>query len=90
MLPNEIDDRDLCARSVVQIGDAVAESRAEVKKRARWFASHARIAIGRTGDHTLKQTQNTAYFRDSIEGRDEVNLRSAGICEARFNPTCHE
>ena len=49
------------AAGVVQVGDAVAETGAEVEQRGRRLVGHPRVAVGRAGDDALEQPEHRAH-----------------------------
>src|SRR5271166_1458780 len=57
---------------------------------ARWFFCHTRIAVGGPGDDTFEETKHAAYFRRAIQRGNNVDFRSARVCEARFHSTGHQ
>ena len=82
MLPNQIDDRHFSPAGIMQIGETVAQARAEMQQSARRFLGQPRVPIGGSGDDTLEEAQNAAHLRDLIERGHEVDFRSAWIGEA--------
>ena len=68
--------------SVVQVGHAVAEPRAEVQQGGCRSAAHPGIAVGRAGDDTLEQAEDAAHLGHVVEGGHEVHLRGARVGEA--------
>jgi hypothetical protein len=90
VLANEVDNGHACPACIVQIRETVAETRAEMQEGAGGFFSHARIAVGGSGDNAFEETEHAAYFRHSVKRSDEVNFRSAGVREAHFNPSSYQ
>ena len=84
VLANEVDNGHACPACIVQIRETVAETRAEMQEGAGGFFSHARIAVGGSGDNAFEETEHAAYFRHSVKRSDEVNFRSAGVREAHL------
>jgi hypothetical protein len=62
MLAHEVDDRYACPARIVQICQAVSETGHDMQQGACRFFSHARIAIGRSGDNTFEQPEYASYF----------------------------
>jgi hypothetical protein len=56
-----------------------------VQQRAGRLAGHARVAVGRAGDHALEQPEDGAHPGLLVQRRDEVHLRRAGIGEAHLD-----
>jgi hypothetical protein len=90
MLPNETDDGNMSPAGIVQIRKAVGESRTQMQESACRLFGHARVTISGPGDYTFKKAEHAAHFRQMVEGRDEVDLRGPGVCEASFHSTGYE
>jgi hypothetical protein len=86
VLPDNIYYRHLCPASVVQIGNAVCKTWAEMKKSARRLADHACIAVRGSGDNAFEKSEDAAHLREPVQGGDDVHFRSARICETDFYP----
>ena len=54
VVADDVDDRDLALTRVVQVREAVPQSRTEVKQRRARRAGHACEAVGRPGRHALE------------------------------------
>ena len=85
VIADDVDDRDVAAFGVVQIREAVAESRPQVQQRGGGLARDARIAVCRAGHHAFEQAQHASHAGHAVQRRDEVHLRGAGIREADFH-----
>src|SRR5438552_17748448 len=81
MLANDIDDARCGLLGIVQIGDAVAETRAEMQQGAGRRALHSVVAVGSAGHDTFEQSKNTAHAVDPVERRDKMHFRRSGIGE---------
>ena len=81
VITDDVDHRHLALARVMQIGQAIAQSAAQVQQRGRRLVGHARIAVGRTGGHTLEQGQHRTHARLAVEGGNEVHLAGAGVGE---------
>jgi hypothetical protein len=46
------------------------------------FFSHARIAVGGSGNDSLKKAEHATHFGDPVKSGDDMHFRSARICEA--------
>jgi hypothetical protein len=90
MLSDKVDDRHLGPARVVQIGEAIAETGAKMQECARRFFGQARISVGGAGDDTFEEAKHATYFRHSVKRSDQMNLRGAGVGEARPNSTCYQ
>src|SRR5262249_1894386 len=82
VVTNDIDHGYLAFASVVQVGQAVAQTGAEVQQYRRRLVGHARVPVGRTGGDPLEQGGHAGHLRPPVRGCDEVNLGGAGIHEA--------
>ena len=43
---------------------------------------HARVTVGASGHHRLREAEHTTHAGDLVQRRDEVHLRRAGVGEA--------
>ena len=82
VLPDQVDDWHLRPACIVQIGEAIAQARSEMKQRARRFLNHARISIGGACDHALEETENATHFLNLIERGDDMDFRCTWIRKA--------
>jgi len=71
---------------VVEIGDAVAETGAEVEQRRGRPVGHPPVAIGRAGGDALEQREHRPHARLVVERGDEVHLGRARVREADVDP----
>ena len=87
MIADNVHNRRMGLAPVVQIGDSIAQPRAQMQKRRRRFAGHACITVCATGRDTLKQAQDRVHLRHGIQGGHKVHLRRARIHEAGIYTT---
>jgi hypothetical protein len=71
-LSYKIDDRDLRAAGIVQVGEAVAEAGTEMEQSACRLLRHSRIAVGSSGDDSFKQAQEATHLGDSVKSGDDM------------------
>ena len=81
VLADEVDDWHLGPAGIVQVRQAVGEAGAEMHQGARRLFSHPRIAVSGSGDDAFEEPEHTAYFRYAVQRGDNVNFRSARVCE---------
>ena len=81
VLADHVDDRAAAAPRVVEIGDRIRESRAEVREGHGRLAGHAAVAVRRTGAHPFEDARNRANRPLPCEGGHERDLGRAGIRE---------
>jgi len=86
VIADDINHRRVRLACVVQIGEPVAEPRAEMQKRRSRLVFHAPVAVGGAGDHALEQPQHAAHPGHAIQSGDEVHLGGAGVGEAHLDP----
>jgi hypothetical protein len=79
MLAHEVDERDFRAPCVVQISETVAEARSQMKQRARWFAGHPRVTVGRARSDTFEKPKHATHFRNAVERGNDVYFGGAGV-----------
>ena len=77
VIADDVDDRRRRAPRVVQVGEAVGESRAEVQQRDRRLAGHAPVTVRGAGHHALEQAQHRAHAAHRVQRGDEVHFRGA-------------
>ena len=90
MIADDIDHGGACFFRVMHIGQAITQTRAQVRKGGRWHTGHSSITVCRPCDHTLEQTQYAAHFRIAVQCRHKVHLRRAGVSEANIDTSIHE
>jgi hypothetical protein len=90
VLSDNIYYRHLCPASVVQIGNTVRKTGAEMKKSACRLADHACIAVCGGGDNAFEQSEDAAHFRQPVKCSNDMHLRGARVCEAGINPSSGE
>jgi hypothetical protein len=61
-----------------------------MQESAGWFFGHARIAVRGSGNDTFEETEHASHFRSAVERTNDVDFRSARVCEAGFNSTGHQ
>jgi hypothetical protein len=81
VIADDVDNGHLALARVVQIGQSIAQSAAEVQQGCRRLARHARIAVSSASGNALEQGQHRTHAWLVIECRDEVHFRGAGIAE---------
>src|SRR5262249_40433938 len=82
VLTHHVDDARAGLARVMQIGEAVAEARSQVKESGRGPSRHAPVAVGRARHDPLEEPEDAANALDLVESGHEVHLRRAGIREA--------
>ena len=55
MIPDQVDDRRVRTTRVVQVRNAVGESRPQMQQREGGTFGHPRVTVGRAGADTLEQ-----------------------------------
>jgi hypothetical protein len=85
VVADDVHDRRVGATGVVQVGEPVAEPRAEVQQRRRRSPGDPGVAVGGTGDDTLEEGEYGPHLGHVVEGGDEVHLRRAGVGEAHVD-----
>jgi hypothetical protein len=81
MLADDVDHGAACLAGVVEVGQGVGESGAEMQKSGRGLAGHASVAIGSAAADALEQAKDAAYLGNVVERRHEAHLRRAGVHE---------
>ena len=82
VLANDIDHTRVAALGVVDVGQAVAQPRAQVQQGRRRALGHAVVAIRRSGDDTLEQPEYASHAGCTVERRDKVHLRCSRVGKA--------
>ena len=82
LVTDHIDDRRACTAGIVQISEAVGETRRAVQQRARGLFRHAAVAVGRAGRYAFEQAQDAVHARHAIECGNKMHLARSGIGEA--------
>ena len=82
MFAHHIHDARMGLFCVVQIGQAIGKPRAQMQQRRGRTLGDPPVAVGRTGDHALEQTEHAAHALDAIECRHEMHLGCAGVGKA--------
>ena len=67
-------DRCVTATRIVQVGEAVAETRAEVQEHGCRRLTHAGVPVGRACRRTFEEREHTAHLGHRVEGGDKVHL----------------
>ena len=79
VVADDVDDGRGRPPGVVEVGEPVAEARAEVQQRGGRHARHPGVAVGGAGDDALEQAEDTAHLRHRVERGDEVHLARARV-----------
>ncbi|MNF02022.1 hypothetical protein D3C80_2011150 [compost metagenome] len=66
----------------MQVGQAIAQARAQVQQGGGRLVGHARVTVGRARHHAFEQAQHAAHLGFAIQGRDKVHFRCAGVGKA--------
>ena len=74
MLTDDVHNAGAGPLGVVQVGQSIAQSWPEMQQGGGWFFCHPVVAICGTGHHTLKEPQDAAHARRSIQRRDKVHF----------------
>src|SRR5438552_178251 len=85
MAADEVDDRRPGPPRVVEIGEAVREPCAEMKKGRSGFLGHAPVAVSGAGCDALVQAEDGAETALAIEACDEMDLGCARVGEANLD-----
>ena len=90
VIADDVDHRRRGFVGVVDVGEPVGETRAEMQQgRGRLFA-HPGIPVRGSGDDPLEQAEHAAHAINPVEGCDKMHLRGAGIGEAHIDPAPHQ
>ena len=90
VLADKIDYRYVRPICIVQIRRTISQTRAKVQEGTCRLFRHAAIAIGGSGSYAFEETKDAAHFRCLIKSSDQMNFRSAGVGETRFNPSGYQ
>jgi hypothetical protein len=90
VLADKIDYRYVRPICIVQIRRTISQTRAKVQEGTCRLFRHAAIAIGGSGSHAFEETKDAAHSRCLIKSSDQMNFRSAGVGETRFNPSGYQ
>ena len=90
VITNDIDDRRMRPQGIVQVRQTVGETWSEMQQRHRRTIEHARVSVGRAGDHAFEQAKHAAHSVDAVEGSDKVHFRCAGIGKADVDVVVQE
>lgn len=90
MVADDVDHRAPCPPGVVQVGEPIAQTGAEMEEGGRRPAGHPCIAVGCTGRHPFEQGEHAVHGLDLVEGGDEVHLRGARVHEADIDSVVDE
>jgi len=82
LVADDVDDRRLRAACVVQVGQAIGQARTAMEQRGCRLVGHARVAVGRTGDHTFEQAQHAAHAGNPVQCGHKMHLAGARVGEA--------
>ncbi len=90
MIADDDHHRSMGPARVVQIGEAVTQTGAQMQQHRGWLFGHPCIAVSRTGGRTLEQRQDSAHLRHRIQRSHEMHLRRTGIGETHLHPVADE
>jgi hypothetical protein len=90
MLAHDADDGNMRPAGVMQIGEAVAQTRPEMKERTRRPLAHPRVSVCGAGDDSLEETEHTPHFRNLVQSRDDMYFRGARVGEASIDIPRHQ
>ena len=85
VLPDDVDNARVRLASVVQVGQAIAQTGAEVQQRGCGALRQAVVAIGGACHHPFKQSQDAADAWHCVQCRHKVHLGRAGIGETHLH-----
>jgi hypothetical protein len=81
MVADHIDDGREGAARIVQVGDPVAVTGAQMQQGAGGLAGHAAVAVGGPGGHAFELAEDRAHGRDAVQRRHELHLAGARVRE---------
>jgi hypothetical protein len=87
MLPDDIDKRRMGAPGIVEIGDAVAETRAEMEQGHGRFSLHPAESVSRAGADAFEESENGLDACYPVKGGNDGKLGCARIGETYLDPT---
>ena len=90
VIADQVDDRAPGAAGVVQIGQPVVETGAQVQQAGGRPTRHSGVAVGGAGGHPLEEGQHPAHLRDVVQGGHDMQLRGTRIGEAGVHPGRHQ
>ena len=90
VITDDVDDRTVGTTGVMQVGEPVSQTWAEVEQGCGWTSGDTGVAVGRSGGHTLEEGEHASHRRHIVEGGDEVHLRGARVHEAGIDPVVDE
>ena len=82
VVADDVHHRGVGAPRVVDVGGAVREPGSAMEQRRGRPSRHARVTVGASGHHRLREAEHATHAGDLVERRDEVHLRRAGVGEA--------
>ena len=85
VVADDVDDGSKGAFGVVQVGQAVGESRAQVQQGGGGFVGHSAIAVSGAGDDPFKQPQYGPHAGNLVDCRNQLHLGGAGIGKANLD-----
>ncbi|KAG1529950.1 hypothetical protein G6F50_017649 [Rhizopus delemar] len=74
VVTHDVDHGGAGALGVVQVGQAIAQARAQVQQRGGRLVGHARVAVGRARHHAFEQAQHATHLGLAIQRRDKVQF----------------
>jgi hypothetical protein len=90
MLAHDADDGNLRPAGVMQISEAVAQTRTEMKERTRWLLAHPGISVCGASHNSFEETEHAAHLRNLVQSCDDMYFRRARVSEAGIDTPCHE
>jgi hypothetical protein len=79
-----------CPPRVVQVGQAIGQTRTQMQQRGGGLSCHATVAVGCASDHAFEQAKDGAHAIHRIERRHEMHLRRARIAKTHLHATRHQ
>jgi len=90
VIAHDVEKRRGRAPRIVQVGEGVTETGAEMEEGDRRLLRHAAIAVRRRRGHALEQHQDRADAGHAVERGNEMHLRGAGVGEAGIHPRAYQ
>ena len=86
VLAHDVDDGGTGLLRIVEVGEAVAETGAQVQQRRRGILGHAPIPVRRARHHALEQAEHAADAVHLVQRGHEMHLRRAGFVKHTLTP----
>ena len=74
VIPHHVHDRSASLLGIVQVGNAVPQTRPQMGQCDRRTASHTAVAVSRSRHDAFKQSQDTAHVGVVVQCRHEMHL----------------